>query len=217
MKIIIKIRDIVLAFIVLVGILLFIGGVWDYYHVENAIPLEKLSGKNIGIGMYVKGTVTEYCGVVGNEVDIEAFSGESVSYLSYSGDRDFYTIKLSDGKYVTLMAEHSDTKITLKKYENGIGNSTYIEGIIVPPITELNFEWLQKALGKNSQKEVEKLVLSQYAIKELDFSKQGIGMFYGLSCIISVALIILFDIIEKIIIQKTVISSFSKKNLYYWK
>ena len=206
MKIIIKIRDILIVLILVVGVCFFIGGMVDYYNAKNPIPLESLSSEDVQRGKYVKGIVNEYCGLMGEGVKEEEFIGTSVSYVGFLGIKDFYTIKLKDGKYITLMAEKPETKKTLEHYCNGRGNGTYIEGMITGPVTELNYEWLQNALGQNSREKVEEIVLTRYAIKEHDFSQSGIGMRYGLGFIVSALILIVAEKIEKIIIKKNIVT-----------
>lgn len=203
MEIILKKRDIIITIIVIIGICFFLGGMRDYYNVKTALALETLSGQEIRNGKYVKGIVKEYCGFMVDGMSKDSFNGRSVTFLGFTGELDFYTIKLQDGQYITLMAERRETKRTLENYQNGRGNSTYIEGIITSPVTELNYAWLQRALGRNSKEEVEEKVISQYAIKEHDFSQKGLGMLYGLGCILTAAIIVVSDRIEKIIIEKS--------------
>lgn len=203
MKIVLKKRDIVVTVIVMIGMCFFISGMWEYYNVKTALPLEALSSKNVQKGQYIKGTVNEYCGVMVGKT----FHGESVSFSSFTGELDYYTVKLRDGKYITLMTKYDGTEGRLEKYRNGVGSYAYIEGVITSPVTELNYPWLQRALGKNSQEEVEELVLSQYAIKERDFSQVGRGMIYGLGVIVTAAIIYVSGIIEKNIVEKMIIES----------
>ena len=212
MKILIKIQDILIVLILVAGVCLFIGGRVDYYNSQNPIPLESLTSRDMERGTYVKGIVNEYCGFMGEGIKEDEFIGQSVSYVGIFGIKDFYTIKLKDGKYITLMAEKPETKKTLEHYRNGRGDGIYIEGMITWPVTELNYEWLQKALDKNSPEEVKEIVLTQYAIKEHDFSKKGIGMQYGFGFIATALILIVAEKIEKMIIKKNIVTFSGNKN-----
>lgn len=193
-----KKRHIAAAILIIIGMLFFAGGMKEYHNVKTALPLENLTTGNTQKGRYVKGTVTEYAGVRATNLGNGSFNGVSVTFLNASLEEiDFYTVKLQDGQYITLMTSDRDTKNALEAYNGGIGNSVYIEGEIASPVTELNYDWLQKALGKSSRKEVEELVSPQYAIKETDFSKKGMGMLYGLGCILTAAILFLYDKKEK--------------------
>ena len=214
MKILIQKRDIGIVFFMVLGIFFLIYGMWDHYSVRSAMPLEELTSENIQKGKYIKGTVTEYCGVVVEGIGEETFIGQSVNFWGLTGERLFYTVKLEDGHYITLMAKYDETKNALLAYENGIGGNAYIEGVITSPATELNYPWLQTALGQDTREKLEEVMLTDYAIREHDFSKKGIGMVYGFVFIwISVAMIV-SDRIEKRLVEKTIIESLKKHNFY---
>lgn len=198
MEITLKKRHIAAALLIITGILFFAGGMKEYYNVKTAIPLENLTTGNIQKGKYVKGTVTEYAGFVPASLGRGSFRGVSVTFLDAAvNEIDFYTVRLKDGQYITLMTADRKTKKALENYDNGIGNNAYIEGEITSPVTELNYNWLQTALGKGSREEVEELVFPQYAIAETDFSKKGMGMLYGLGCVLTAAILFLSDRPEK--------------------
>ena len=145
-------------------------------------------------GKYVKGTVTEYAGFVPASLGQGSFRGVSTTFLGGGfSDIDFYTIRIKDGRYITLMVSNTGTKKLLEGYDQGHGDSVYIEGEITSPVTGLNYNWLQTALGKSSREEVEELVSAQYAIKETDFSQKGMGMFYALGCMATAAILFFSD------------------------
>lgn len=194
MEITLSKRHIAAAIFIIIGVLFFVDGMKGYYNVKTAVSLENLTSTGVQKGRYVKGTVTEYAGFAPPGLARGKFRGVSVTFLGgFLQEIDFYTLKLKDGKYITLMTADSETKRALEGYNKGLGNSAYIEGEITSPVTELNYNWLQTALGKSSRKEVEELVSAQYAIKETDFSKREMGMFYGLGCVLTAAILFFSD------------------------
>ena len=74
-----------------------------------------------------------------------------------------------------------------------------------------NYAALKAAKTVVKSEEVEEKVISQYAIKEHDFSQKGLGMLYGLGCILTAAIIVVSDRIEKIIIEKSATVSLQSK------
>lgn len=198
MEITLNRRHIAAILFIITGLVFFADGMKGYYNVKTAISLENLTTDNIQKGRYVKGIVTEYAGFAPASLGQGTFRGVSVTFLGGGfSDIDFYTIRIKDGRYITLMVSDTGTKNLLEEYDNGIGNSVYIEGEITSPATELNYNWLQTALGKSSREEVEELVSAQYAIKETDFSKKGMGMLYALGCIVTAAILFFSDRPEK--------------------
>ena len=131
MKILIQRKDIAIAFFMIFGVFFLIYGMWDHYSVRKAMPLDELTSENIQKGKYIKGTITEYCGVMVEGIGEETFMGVSVNFWGLTGERYFYTVKLEDGHYITLMAKNDETKNDLLTYEKGRGGNAYIEGYSV--------------------------------------------------------------------------------------
>lgn len=215
MKIFLRPRDISIAIIVFIGTIILLIGMWDYYNVKTAMPLEFLTSENIEKGKYVKGVINEYCGVVVEGINYDYFTGESAHYMSLMGELAFYTVKLKNGQYITLMAKNEATKVTLENFKDGVGGSVYIEGVITSPVTELNYPWLQTALGKESQEEVNELVYSQYAIREHNFSYIGVGMLCGLAFLFTALVMVISDRIEKHVMEKRIAESLEQINYYH--
>lgn len=194
MEITLNKRHIAAAVLIVIGALFFISGMRGYYNVKTAYSLEHLTMNELQKGKYVKGTVTEYAGFVPASLGQGSFRGVSTTFLGGGfSDIDFYTIRIKDGRYITLMVSNTGTKKLLEGYDQGHGDSVYIEGEITSPVTGLNYNWLQTALGKSSREEVEELVSAQYAIKETDFSQKGMGMFYALGCMATAAILFFSD------------------------
>lgn len=194
MEIVLEKRQITVILLIILGFLFFTDGVRDRYNVKTVTPIENITAENIRKGKYVSGPITQYAGFVPESLASGEFRGVSITFLNAAfREIDFYTVRLSDGHYITVMVENRGTKYALETYEKGIGNSAYIEGVITTPLTFLNYEWLETALGKNGREEVEELVLPQYAIKQIDFAEEGKGVYYGFGCILTAAIIFLYE------------------------
>lgn len=198
MEIILEKRQITVILLIILGFLFFADGIRERYNVKTVTSIENITAENIRKGRYVNGPIMQYAGFVPESLASGEFRGVSTTFLNAAfREIDFYTVQLNDGHYITVMVEDRGTKYALETYENGIGNSAYIEGVITTPQTFLNYEWLETALGKNSREEVEELVFPQYAIKQIDFAEEGKGVYYGFGCILTAAIIFLYDKLQK--------------------
>lgn len=174
-----------------IAVILLILGIKIRFELAKNNKLEDLTREDCQDCRYVTGAIREYAGYYINQRK-QTFSGTGTCYINLLGaDYEVYTVKLKDGSYISVYIKNKDTLNCLNSYVNGMGEDAFFEGKITKLPTELNYEWLKSALGKNTKEEVEKLVSPVYAIIETDFSKEKKILDWGLLCLFLSAVLFL--------------------------
>ncbi len=151
-------REIITAIILVMGFTLLFKGLHSYYKINHALRLEDLDEHALKNGTYVTGDIDTYIGKT--MYGSGKFSGLSQSHTTSGKTYNFYTIPIGQKSYICIMAYSRSLLKQLEAFENGHGN-VYFEGIIVAPITDLNYAWYTTIEGFDTRNLIDAFVITE--------------------------------------------------------
>lgn len=190
-------REFFTVIILIIGFMLLFKGIHSYYKVNHALHLEDLDEHTLRNGTYVTGDINTYIGKT--MYGSGKFSGVSISLTTSGKTYNFYTIPVGQKSYICIMAYSKSLITQLEAFENGHGENVYFRGIIVEPLTDLNYEWYTTVEGFNTGD-----LINSFVIKEADFDRYKILVYYGV-ILLAIAALLFFSAggIKNLIIEGT--------------
>lgn len=177
-------REIITAIIFIIGLMLLLRGIHSYYKMNHALHLDDLDEHSLRNGTYVTGDINTYIGKT--MYGSGKFSGLSQSHTTSGKTYNFYTIPIGQKSYICIMAYSRSLSKQLAAFENGHGNA-YFEGIIVAPITDLNYAWYTTVEGFDT-----KDLIDTFVIKEVNFDRSKDLIYCGV-ILLSIAALLFFS------------------------
>ena len=178
-------REIITAIILIIGLTLLLKGIHSYYQVNHALHLEDLDEHALRNGTYVTGDINTYIGKT--MYGSGKFSGVSISLTTSGKTYNFYTIPVGQKSYICIMAYSRSLLNQLEAFENGHGENVSFRGIIVEPLTDLNYEWYTTVEGFDSRN-----LINSFVIKEANFDRYKVLVYYGV-ILLTIAALLFFS------------------------
>lgn len=178
-------REIITAIILIIGLLLLFKGIHSYYKMNHALHLDDLNEHALRSGACVTGDINTYIGKT--MYGSGKFSGISVSYTTSGKTYNFYTIPVGKKSYICIMVYSRSLLKQLETFENGYGENVYFEGIIVEPLTELNYEWYATVEDFDTEN-----LIDSFVIKEVNFDRNK-DLVYGGIILLAIAVLLFFS------------------------
>ena len=178
-------REIITAILLIIGLMLLFKGIHSYYKVNHALHLEDLDEHALKNGTYVTGDINTYIGKT--MYGSGKFSGVSISLTTSGKTYNFYTIPVGKKSYICIMAYSKSILNQLEAFENGHGENVSFKGIIVEPLTDLNYEWYTTVEGFDSRN-----LINSFVIKEANFDRYKVLVYYGV-ILLTIAVLLFFS------------------------
>ena len=177
--------------IAMIGIAFLAAGIKNCIGIRDAVSMEELSFAEAKAGQYVNGYIQEYAGKKVVNLGDGRFYGEAYSFTAGILGKEYigYTVRLSENQFITVLVGSERLREQLLNYTDGQGNCGYLEGKIIKIPVSLNHGWLAEALGVEDEKQIEQMVSPVYAIKEVSFRDEKKWCIYGISFLVTAAVI----------------------------
>ena len=176
-----------------VGLVLSYHGNFVMEQYEGRKPVEQLYLDNLGEGLYVEGTITSTVGCYAN-VDLYDY------YIIRIGKEKNQCITVLSNTYNSVALEKLPTSDY--RWQDGLESvgeaeeGHYICGILTPLEREdINYDYLTKQFGVNTEKQVDKIISPNYCIKLIKPENLSIWSNAGKTCIICGILVFVFIVI----------------------
>lgn len=174
-------REIFIAILLLIGLVLVFRGIRSSYKMHHALNLENLNERTLRGGDYVVGNIDTYIGQI--LYGSNRFDGVSKTLITSGRAYNFYTVPAGSNSYICIMAYSESLLSQLKDFENGHGEKIYFEGIIVEPPPELNYNWYADVDDFNTDD-----LIDSFVIKESHFDGNKYVIYIGVLLLVTAAL-----------------------------
>ena len=156
-------RIILTVILFIIGVIFLSVGLSSYYKYSHALHPEALSREDLTIGKYIVGNIDTY--IQGIQYENNIYHDVNQVHRTAWKTYDYYAIPIEENSYITLLIADESVKAQLEAFEDGRGEPIYIEGIIIEPSNQLNYELDETVEDFNPENFV-----ASFAIKETKLS-----------------------------------------------
>ena len=156
-------RIILTVILFIIGVIFLSVGLSSYYKYSHALHPEALSREDLTIGKYIVGNIDTY--IQGIQYENNIYHDVNQVHRTAWKTYDYYAIPIEENSYITLLIADESVKAQLEAFEDGRGEPIYIEGIIIEPSNQLNYELDETVEDFNPENFVD-----SFAIKETKLS-----------------------------------------------
>lgn len=147
----------------LIGLFCIGKGSSAFYRYHHALSFSELNGTVCREGRYVAGEIDTCLVKEMNPSGSVKYSGECGVLVAGRRGYHFYTVPISDGRYIQIMAYRQGTRETLQNLVKGEGGAVPFAGILIEPPIELYLKWYEDIPDFRLEN-----LMQDYVLKEID-------------------------------------------------
>lgn len=163
---------VVSVLLLLLGAFFLTKGFGTFYRYQHASALSDLNQSSCREGRYVSGEI-ESC-LVKKMAGSERYEGESGVMLTGGKEYRFYTIPVSDGRYIRIMVRNKETKRALQSLIKEERETVSFTGVLVVPSWEMSLRWYEDIPGFHTEE-----LIQEYVLQEIDLAGSKNRMIIG--------------------------------------